>query len=230
METSRHRGRTRDSEVPTRDKEILSAAFALFNSVGYHAVSLAAIASEAKVAVRTIYLRFGGKVGLVESLIANEAGRHATQLAALNLPDAAEERLQTLAEHLRVRASDEAFRKLQVIVISSREDALSRACYSAGPGQFLALLREELERAQACGYLSRECAVEELVDLFFAIVVGPQPARHVESLGKIDGRIKHAHTDQRVRLFIRIVASAQMSNWPGRTESAGPSTTSTRGD
>lgn len=179
MNPSRHQGRRPDADIPARDEEIVSAAFALFSSLGYHSVSLAAIATAARVAVRTIYSSFGGKIGLVNALITQEAARHSDQLASLNLPEAPKDRLNVLAEHLSARAADTAFRNLQVIVISSGDDALARDCDAAGPGQFKALARQELCHAQQRGLLHLESSIEELVDLFVAIIVGPQLSRFV---------------------------------------------------
>lgn len=179
METRRGRGRRRNSEVAERDEEMLATAFRLFCASGFHEVSLAAIAAEAKAAVRTIYSSFGGKIGVVRALVAIEATRHAKQIAALALPQDCESRLHVLAGHLMNRAQDEAFLKLHVIVITTGHHLLSQECYAAGPGQFIDLLRVELRHAQQVGVLSADASVDDLTDLFVAVVAGPQLKRYM---------------------------------------------------
>lgn len=181
MEGKRGRGRRRNSEVVKRDEEMLATAFRLFSASGFHEVSLAAIAAEAKAAVRTIYSSFGGKTGVVRALVALEAARHAKQIAALALPEDCESRLHLIARHLQARAQDETFLKLQVIVICTGDHLLSQECYAAGPGQFIDLLRRELHHAQQLGVLGADTSVDELSDLFVAVVAGPQLKRYTMS-------------------------------------------------
>lgn len=181
MDTMRGRGRRRDSEIVERDEAILTTAFRLFCASGFHEVSLAAIAAEAKAAVRTIYSSFGGKIGVVRALVTLEATRHFKQIAVVTLPQDCECRLHVLAEHLLARTQDEAFLKLQVIVISTGDHLLSQECYAAGPGQFLDLLRGELQQAQELGVLSADISVDELCDLFVAVVAGSQLKRYTMS-------------------------------------------------
>jgi len=67
-------GRPRKGEMDERKIHLIRVAEALFLERGYQRVSLAAIAGEARVAVRTIYLGFGGKAGLFRAVI-SEVGR-----------------------------------------------------------------------------------------------------------------------------------------------------------
>jgi len=63
-------GRPKASEVEARTQELIEAAGALFLKNGYTKVSLEAIARQARVAVRTIYVKFGGKAGLLKAVLA----------------------------------------------------------------------------------------------------------------------------------------------------------------
>lgn len=179
MEANRSTGRRRSEEVAQRNEALVATAFALFCERGYHAVSLATIASEARVAVRTIYADFGGKAGLLAGQIAIEQRRHAARLAALELPAGPEARLRVLAGHLVERAGDSCYAALQAVVIASGDAELAIACDEAGPGQLLALLRRELYRAQCESFLNPEPSVDELLELFVALIVGPQLSRHL---------------------------------------------------
>ncbi len=62
-------GRPRAGEVEARADELMQVAGQLFLAKGYSKVSLEMIAREARVAVRTIYVKFGGKSGLLGAVL-----------------------------------------------------------------------------------------------------------------------------------------------------------------
>ena len=63
-------GRPRAAELDARKDALLRTATRLFVAHGYEGSSLEAIAREARVAVRTIYVQFGGKEGLFSAAAA----------------------------------------------------------------------------------------------------------------------------------------------------------------
>ena len=200
----RHAGRRSFADVASRDQEILRAAFALFRTSSYHEVSLAAIAAQSKAAVRTIYSSFDGKVGIVKALIELAAAEHRQQIELLKMPEDVDGRLLVLAGHLSARARYAEFRDLQVVVASICNAALSKACYDAGPGQFTSFLLREF--AQYGGGLCFEegLSVDDMVDAFIGIIVGPQlerqfPRAHSAARGNSTER-----NASRVRLFIHL--------------------------
>ncbi len=66
-------GRPKASDIEARNQNLIACAGHLFLRHGYSNVSLETIAREAHVAVRTIYVKFGGKAGLLKAAI--EANR-----------------------------------------------------------------------------------------------------------------------------------------------------------
>ena len=68
-------GRPKASEVEARTQELIDAAGMLFLKNGYTKVSLEAIARQARVAVRTIYVKFGGKAGLLKAVLLSRRER-----------------------------------------------------------------------------------------------------------------------------------------------------------
>lgn len=62
-------GRPRKEDLAHRIDHLIACAGNLFLQKGYHKVSLHLIAREAGVAVRTIYLKFGGKAGLFNAVV-----------------------------------------------------------------------------------------------------------------------------------------------------------------
>lgn len=66
---SKGAGRPRAAEVEARLEDLKRTAGLLFLAKGYGNVSLEMIAREARVAVRTIYVKFGGKSGLLAAVL-----------------------------------------------------------------------------------------------------------------------------------------------------------------
>ena len=62
-------GRPRAAEAEARTQELVEVAARLFLEKGYSKVSLEMIAKQARVAVRTIYVKFGGKSGLFMAVV-----------------------------------------------------------------------------------------------------------------------------------------------------------------
>lgn len=201
------RGRPRDNTVERREAELIDTAFGLFCRRGYHAVSLAMVAAQAHVAVRTIYSKFGGKAGLLQAIVEREHARHRSELHALEKPEPLAERLRVLATHLMVRSRDPAFRALQPLVISEGGAALARACYQAGPGQFVDLLTEELALAQKAGGIACDDPADALAALFIDLVKGEELARFFAD-GQPDGGRVAQLRPVRLALFLSLVRIA----------------------
>ena len=68
-------GRPKASDAEARMHELIQVAGALFLKNGYTKVSLESIAREAHVAVRTIYVKFGGKAGLLSAALEQRRDR-----------------------------------------------------------------------------------------------------------------------------------------------------------
>ena len=68
-------GRPKASDAEARMHELVHTAGAMFLKNGYSKVSLEAIAREAHVAVRTIYVKFGGKSGLLSAALEQRRDR-----------------------------------------------------------------------------------------------------------------------------------------------------------
>lgn len=68
-------GRPKAADVEARTRDLIETAGCLFLKHGYTKVSLEAIAREARVAVRTIYVKFGGKGGLLKAVLASRRER-----------------------------------------------------------------------------------------------------------------------------------------------------------
>ena len=68
-------GRPKASDVEARTQALIDVAAHLFLQNGYTRTSLEAIARAARVAVRTIYVKFGGKAGLLQAVLLSRRDR-----------------------------------------------------------------------------------------------------------------------------------------------------------
>jgi TetR/AcrR family transcriptional repressor of mexJK operon len=68
-------GRPKASDAEARLHDLVQTAGTMFLKCGYGKVSLEAIAREAHVAVRTIYVKFGGKAGLLSAALEQRRDR-----------------------------------------------------------------------------------------------------------------------------------------------------------
>src|SRR5476649_2845336 len=104
----RKAGRPRLDSIAARHEHILAIALDLFIEHGYANVTLAMLAASAHMAVRTIYVKFGSKAGLLAAMAKAEHERHHGQLEQLELDTLPlHERLQAMARHIGWRASQQ---------------------------------------------------------------------------------------------------------------------------
>src|SRR4051812_4117311 len=76
-------GRPKASEVEARNQNLINVAAHLFLKKGYSNVSLELIAREARVAVRTIYVKFGGKAGLFSAVLLANRNRYFSDISQM---------------------------------------------------------------------------------------------------------------------------------------------------
>src|SRR6202007_1279380 len=81
---SRSAGRPRADEVEARSQNLINVAGRLFLEKGYSKVSLELIAREARVAVRTIYVKFGGKPGLFSAVLLANRNRYFSDISQMD--------------------------------------------------------------------------------------------------------------------------------------------------
>lgn len=166
-------GRPRREALAARQDALLQTALALFVAHGYAGVSLQMVARAAQVAIRTIYVKFGGKPGLLDAVIAAEGRRHRNELDALALEALdARARLDRLARHMAGRCARPDLLRLQAIAAAETDPRAAQALHAAGAGQAMAVLRAVLTQAGGEGCLRRDLALDQQCAYFFSCVCG----------------------------------------------------------
>lgn len=173
-------GRPRDVDREDRDSALVRTAGALFIANGYSGVSLKTIAGEARVAVRTIYARFGGKLGLFEAVIAAERDQLLTDMPA-SLPDAAPLE-KMLAEfclgYLDLVNSERAIAILRMVISEAGQaPELGRAFYDAGPGAMRDYLTRLLSHPAVRPRFRPALAPELLTGILLSLLLGDSTRR-----------------------------------------------------
>jgi TetR/AcrR family transcriptional repressor of mexJK operon len=138
-------GRPRAADKEARLKALLHTAAHLFLEKGYSKVSLEMIAREAHVAVRTIYVKFGGKAGLLNAVIENgRAHFFAGMIDMGSDPRPMGEVLEDFAVRFLELVSVPSFVSLHRMVVAEAKTTpeLAQTFYQAGPQR----TREELTR------------------------------------------------------------------------------------
>jgi AcrR family transcriptional regulator len=170
---SRGAGRPRREAVAARQDELLRMALEQFLTHGYAHVSLAMVARAARVAMRTIYTKFGGKEGMLAAVIDAERARHQDELSALGLDQMdLGSRMSRMAHHLAQRSARPELMRLYAMVVAEGSAEALQALYAAGPGQAMAVLQAIFSRPESEGRFRQDLSMEQLCEHFFSCVCG----------------------------------------------------------
>lgn len=173
-------GRPRNADKGARLANILRTAEFLFVEKGYGNVSLEAIAREAHVAVRTIYVKFGGKAGLLNAVITEGRARYFAGMTDMETdPRPAIEILTEFSVRFVELLSLPAFIKLHRMVIAEAQTTpdLALTFFRAGPMQMREQLGCFFRRADIAAQLSTELSPETLSIHLLNCLLGDQATR-----------------------------------------------------
>lgn len=141
-------GRPRASDVDERNRNLIRTAGELFVQHGYGKVSLEMIAREAHVAVRTIYVKFGGKTGLLKAALLEYRARFYKDqdLQTDNRP--VREIIDEFAEHMHDMIMSPQAISIQRMVLTEAptNPELAKTFYDTGPGATRAQFKEFFAR------------------------------------------------------------------------------------
>lgn len=173
-------GRPRAADMEARAENLLHTAGSLFLDKGYGKVSLEMIAREAHVAVRTIYVKFGGKSGLFNAVVEQKRAAYFAAMPAL----------QTDMRPLPVILADFGLLFMQLITMpaairlnrmviaeAASHPELAESFYRVGPGQTREMLSHFFSRPDIAP-LFRAALTPELLSMHLLnCLLGDQMSR-----------------------------------------------------
>lgn len=176
---ARTAGRPRDVDVAARLDALLEAAGKVFLEKGYGNASLAAVAREAHVALRTIYVKFGGKAGLFNAVVARGLARYGAFGDMLSDPRPVDAVLADFAVRLLHLMSTPQVVRMHRMVIAEAcsHPELARTFDRAGPGQILDMLGHYFARPDIAAGFRPDIGPEQLALHLFNCILGDQVTR-----------------------------------------------------
>ena len=200
-------GRPKASEVEARTQELIQAAAGLFLKHGYTKVSLEAIAREARVAVRTIYVKFGGKAGLLKAALASRRERFFPAGSMEDDTRPIREVLDDFARVFSVLLCEPEAVALQRVVIaeSASNPELAEAFYDAGPRLTREMLDRYFSRLEVRAQLREGLPYELLPAYLIGCISGDPIGRFLFPEQEACGEEAQRLLSQRMELFYRSI-------------------------
>jgi TetR/AcrR family transcriptional repressor of mexJK operon len=203
-------GRPRKGETEQRRRHLVAVAAELFLEHGYHRVSLALIAREARTAVRTIYLCFGGKAGLFGAVLRAERLRHLDDEHELDPAASIHAALTSFGQrHLDLLADPRVTRlRHMMLAEAGASPELAQSWREIGPVRTRALLARYFADTRVRAQLRPDVPLDLLPAYFVSCIAGEYlwPAFGTEHPG--GGRTLPQLLEARLELFLRSVLSA----------------------
>jgi TetR/AcrR family transcriptional repressor of mexJK operon len=173
-------GRPRASEAEARLQDLLNTAGDLFHEKGYSKCSLELIAREARVAVRTIYVKFGGKAGLFKALIMQRKEEYFAKMEDM------EHSKQPIRDILvdfadcfnQLVSSPGAIGMYQIVIAEAHHNPeLAEAFFDAGPRQTREMLARFFARPDIRAQIRDDVPEERLPVHLLNCITGDQLKR-----------------------------------------------------
>jgi TetR/AcrR family transcriptional repressor of mexJK operon len=200
-------GRPRASDVEARTQDLIDAAARLFLTNGYTRTSLEAIARAARVAVRTIYVKFGGKAGLLEAVMVSRREvffrmhdmEHDLRPFREVVDDFARQFFDLLCEDQLIA--------MQRVVIAEAGDnpELAHTFYDAGPRMTREMLERFFARPDIRAQLRSDLPFEQLPAFLTSWISGDAMQRFVFPNDQPERAEAHRLLAERLALFYRAV-------------------------
>ena len=203
----RSAGRPKASDVEARMQDLIDAAAQLFLANGYTRTSLESIARAARVAVRTIYVKFGGKAGLLEAVLMSRREaffrmrdmEHDMRPFRAIVDDFARQFFDLLCQDQLIA--------MQRVVIAEAADnpELARTFYDAGPRLTRDMLERFFARDDIRAQLRTDLPFDELPGFLTSWISGDAMQRFVFPHDQPTRTEAHRLLGQRLALFYRAV-------------------------
>lgn len=204
---ARSAGRPKASDVEARTQDLIDTAATLFLANGYTRTSLEAIARAARVAVRTIYVKFGGKAGLLNAVLVARRD----QFFRMRDMDKDMRPLRDVVGDFAHQFFDllckEQLIAMQRVVIAEApgNPELADTFYSAGPRLTREMLERFFARPDVREQLRTDLPFSQLPAILTSTIAGDSVQRFVFPDAQPPREEAHRLLDERLELFFRAV-------------------------
>ncbi|XYJ11474.1 TetR/AcrR family transcriptional regulator [Telluria sp. B2] len=204
---ARGAGRPKASDVEARTQDLIDTAATLFLANGYTRTSLEAIARAARVAVRTIYVKFGGKAGLLNAVLLSRRD----QFFRMRDMDKDMRPLRDVVGDFAHQFFDllckEQLIAMQRVVIAEApgNPELADTFYSAGPRLTREMLDRFFTRPDVHAQLREDLPFGQLPAILTSTIAGDSVQRFVFPNAQPEPAEAHRQLDERLELFFRSV-------------------------
>lgn len=200
-------GRPKADEVEARLQELLDTAGRLFLKNGYTKTSLESIARAAHVAVRTIYVKFGGKAGLLHAVLAAKRDRYFSSPPMDSDPRPFKEVVADFARQLlELKNSQEAIDMQRVVMAEAPTDPeLAEAFWNGGPRQTREMLGRFFSRPDIRAQLRADVPLDLLPEYLMSGISGDQLCRFVLAKQQRTPKEMERELEHRLDLFYHAV-------------------------
>lgn len=204
---ARGAGRPKASDVEARTQDLIDTAAALFLANGYTRTSLEAIARTARVAVRTIYVKFGGKAGLLNAVLVSRRDQFFRMRDMDKDLRPFRDVVGDFAHQFFDLLSKEQLIAMQRVVIAEApgNPELADTFYSAGPRLTREMLDRFFARPDVRAQLRDDLPFGQLSAILTSTIAGDSVQRFVFPDAQPPRAEAHKLLDERLDLFFRAV-------------------------
>lgn len=202
-------GRPKASDIEARMQDLIDVASQLFLANGYTRTSLESIARAARVAVRTIYVKFGGKAGLLEAVLMSRRDAFFRMRDMEHDMRPFRDVIDDFARQFFDLICKDQLIAMQRVVIAEAADnpELARTYYDAGPRLTREMLERFFARDDIRAQLRPDLPYEQLPAILTSWISGDAMQRFVFPHDQPTHAEAHRLLEQRLDLFYRAVLS-----------------------
>jgi TetR/AcrR family transcriptional repressor of mexJK operon len=200
-------GRPKACELEARMHELIESAGLLFLKHGYTRTSLESIARQAHVAVRTIYVKFGGKAGLLNAVIQSRRDRYFNMRDMETDDRPFKEIVDDFARHFLCLLTSSDAMNLQRVVIAeaASNPELAQVFFEAGPKPTREMLDRFFARPDIRAQLHDDLPFDQLPMYLLNCITGDQMGRYLFPQAQQAAEDAARKLDARLSLFYRTV-------------------------
>jgi TetR/AcrR family transcriptional regulator, mexJK operon transcriptional repressor len=200
-------GRPKAADVEARTQELVQIAGNLFLQNGYTKTSLESIARAAHVAVRTIYVKFGGKTGLLHAVMVAKRNRFFRSQPMDTDERPLREVVGEFAGQMHDLVNSQEAIDMQRIVLAEApaNPELADAFWNGGPRQTREMLARYFARPDVRAQMRPDVPFELLPSFLMATIVGEQMICFLRTRTKMAPEASREELERRMELFYRSV-------------------------